>query len=89
MQGNVGALNKSAFISMFIQKPLGKEHPVLACVWWVLPLLLEVPGAGAGEVLLGLWKWVVCWAELLHARSCSWPGGEAAAAAALLGATAA
>lgn len=84
MQGNVGALNKSAFMSMFIQKPLSKEHPVLACVWLVLPLLVEVPCGG-------MWCWFcgigLCWAELLHARSCSWPGGEAAVA--LLGATAA
>lgn len=83
MQGN-DALNKSAFISMFIQKPLSKEHPVLACVWSVLLLLVEVLG-------LGMWCWFcgngMCWAELLHGMSCSWPGGEAAAA--LLGATAA
>lgn len=88
MQGNVDALNKNAFISMFIQKPLSKEHPVLACVcgrcchcWWRCLVLG-----------LGMWCWFcgngMCWAGLLHAMSCSWPGGEAAAAA-LLGATAA
>lgn len=44
---------------MFIQKPLSKEHPVLAYVWSVLPLLVEVPCAGAGNVVLVLWKWVV------------------------------
>lgn len=85
MQRNVDALNKNAFISMFIQKPLSKEHPVLACVCLVLLLLVEVPCAGAGNVV-----WFcgngMCWAELLHAMSCCWPGGEAAA---LLGATAA
>lgn len=52
MQGNVGALNKNAFISTFIQKPLSKEHPVLACVWSVLPLLVEVVLC-AGNVELG------------------------------------
>lgn len=84
MPGNINALNKSAFISMFIQKPLSKECPVLACVcgwcWW-RSLVLG----------LGMWCWIcgngMCWAELSHAMSCSWPGGEAAAA--LLGATAA
>lgn len=50
MQGNVDALNKSAFMSMFIQEPLSKEHPVLACVCSVLLLLVEVPCAGNVEM---------------------------------------
>lgn len=80
MQGNVDALNKSAFMSMYIQQPLSKEHPVLACVWLVLLLLVEVPCAG--NVEMGCAGLSSC-----MQRSCSWPGGEAAAA--LLGATAA
>lgn len=44
---------------MFIQKPLSKEHPVLACVWSVLLLLVEVPCAGAENVEMGMWQWDV------------------------------
>lgn len=59
MQGNVDALNKNAFISMFIQKPLSKEHPVLACVC-VVGAAIAGGGAlcwgwecGAGSVEMG------------------------------------
>lgn len=50
---------KSAFMSMFIQEPLSKERPVLACVCSVLLLLVEVPCAVAGNVEMGMWKWDV------------------------------
>lgn len=53
MQGNFGVLNKNAFIAMLIQKPLSKEHPVLAYVWSVLPLLVDMPCVGAGNVEMG------------------------------------
>lgn len=53
MQENFGVLNKNAFISMLIQKPLSKEHPMLAYVWSVLPLLVDVPCVGAGNVEMG------------------------------------
>lgn len=44
---------------MFIQEPLSKERPVLACVCSVLLLLVEVPCAVAGNVEMGMWKWDV------------------------------
>lgn len=91
MQGNVDAFKKCFYVHVHPRASEQRASSACLCV-----VGASVAGRGSmcwgwecgnGNVEIGMWKWECAGLSFCMQRSCSWPGGEAAAA--LLGATAA